>query len=587
MLKKISFLKILTKKLTKRIQILLLAWILFLSTSYLAYNLYFFKKIFPSVYISGVLISGKTENQAVQELSNKITTPEKLILNANSKSFEIDLETYGFSYNLEESIKTAYKIGRRGHFFKDFLTRVSLPFKKSTLPIVVGIDKQKLQEHLSIIANEVVIEPVYPSVKLINGEVFVEKGSPGNVIDYDILNERITKALAENSVQKVDVPINTIDPSITDEQAQKLKDRANKLIRKKVKLTLGFEEFTLEEEGLFSYLNPEGGYLKNPSILNEISLFFNTEAQNPVFVFESNRVTEFEPAKDGVKIDEKILNESVAEKIAILESTDKTVSELQVSAQTTPPEITTAEVNDLGIRELIGRGSSTFFGSISSRIHNIGLASSHFNGVIVAPGDVFSFNNVLGDVSAYTGYKQAYIIKDGRTVLGDGGGVCQVSTTLFRAILDAGLPVVERRAHSYRVSYYEQGYPPGIDATVYAPTTDLKFKNDTPSHLLIQTFFNPTASSLVFEIYGTSDGRVATSSKPIVYGTTPPPEDLYQDDPTLPEGTIKQVDYKSWGANVSFSYEVERNGETIFKKDFVSNYRPWQAVFLHGTGPIN
>jgi vancomycin resistance protein YoaR len=250
-----------------------------------------------------------------------------------------------------------------------------------------------------------------------------------------------------------------------------------------------------------------------------------------------------------------------------------------------PPEITTDKINNLGINELIGRGSSTYFHSIPSRVHNVVLAASRINGTLVKPGDTFSFNDTLGDVSQFTGYKQAYIISDGKTILGDGGGVCQVSTTLFRSVLNAGLPVVERQAHAYRVGYYEQGSPAGLDATVYGPSPDFKFVNNTPAHVLIQATADPKNYSLVFELYGTSDGRVSVVSKPIVTNVTAPAGDLYQDDPTLPAGTIKQIEYKAWGAKVTFNYVVTKDGEEIFKKIFISNYRPWQAVYLRGTGP--
>jgi vancomycin resistance protein YoaR len=192
---------------------------------------------------------------------------------------------------------------------------------------------------------------------------------------------------------------------------------------------------------------------------------------------------------------------------------------------------------------------------------------------------------MLGDVSVYTGYQQAYIIKGGQTVLGDGGGVCQVSTTFFRAALDAGLPIIERHPHAYRVSYYEQNSKPGFDATVYSPSVDLKVKNDTPAYILIQTKTDIKNATLTFELYGTSDGRVATVSSPYIWDVTPAPPALYIDDPTLPAGQIKQIDFAAAGAKTSFDYKVTRGEEILQQKTFYSNYRPWQARYLRGTKP--
>ena len=259
-------------------------------------------------------------------------------------------------------------------------------------------------------------------------------------------------------------------------------------------------------------------------------------------------------------------------------------SSFEISVKRTPPELTTDKVNDLGIKELIGRGTSRFRGSIPSRVHNIQLASAKLNGVLIKPGDTFSFNDALGDVSKFTGYQEAYVIREGKTVLGDGGGVCQVSTTFFRAALNSGLPILERQAHAYRVGYYEQDTSPGLDATVYGPTPDLRIKNDTPAHILIQAKVNTKTSSLVFEFYGTGDGRTATTSKPVVANVVLAGEDVYIDDPTLPAGTVKQTEHRANGAKVTFNYLVQRGGETIYKKTFTSNYRPWQAVYLRGTG---
>ncbi|RJQ27702.1 hypothetical protein C4577_00710 [Candidatus Parcubacteria bacterium] len=308
------------------------------------------------------------------------------------------------------------------------------------------------------------------------------------------------------------------------------------------------------------------------------------EAEDALLTVQNNRVTAFRESRDGKTLDYERLNNDVKEIIPSLLK-DKSVNNYKVNVhvQTIKPNITTEEANDFGIVEMIGKGVSHFKGSIPNRIYNISLAASRLNGIIVAPGENFSFNKTIGDISSYTGYKQAYVIKDGRTVLGDGGGVCQVSTTIFRAALNAGLPIVERHAHSYRVSYYEQGSGPGIDATVYYPTEDFKFKNDTGNHILIQVVIDPIDQRLEFLFYGKKDGRETTITTPIVSSQTPAPPPLYQDDPALSKGVIKQIDYEAVGAIVSFKRIVKNNGKTIISETFTSRYSPWQAIFLRGT----
>lgn len=310
----------------------------------------------------------------------------------------------------------------------------------------------------------------------------------------------------------------------------------------------------------------------------------NKDPVDALFTFKDAKVTTFRTSENGqaVNIDEikNILNS----KFSILFSGNESRNIIvPISIKIIQPEITTDKVNNLGIKELIGKGSSLFQHSIPGRIFNVTLASSRVNGILVAPNEEFSFNKALGDVSSFTGYKQAYIIQNGKTVLGDGGGVCQVSTTFFRALLDAGLPIIERRAHAYRVGYYEQDGPPGFDATIYVPTVDLKFKNDTDNYILMQTEIDQDLQKLSFFLYGTKDERVVEIGKPIITNIIPPPEDVYQDDPSLPKGTIKQIDYKAEGSRVSFTRRVTKNGKEIISDKFTSNYSPWRSVFLRGT----
>lgn len=308
------------------------------------------------------------------------------------------------------------------------------------------------------------------------------------------------------------------------------------------------------------------------------------EPVDALFTIENNKVSAFKESENGRGVDYLLLEEKIQNlvpKVTTGMSPENIIIEIPI--KTVLPEVTTEEANDLGIVEPIGSGTSRFTGSIPNRVHNVSLAASKLNGVLVPPGETFSFVKTIGDISKLTGYKEAYVIENGRTVLGDGGGVCQVSTTLFRAILNAGLPILERNQHAYRVGYYEQDSLPGVDAAVYVPSVDLKFKNDTGNYIFIQESIDLNTLALTFTIYGKSDGRKVSLTKPVITNQSPAPEPQYQDDPTLPKGTEKQIDFAAPGATAVFSRTVTtKDGKTV-TDTFKSNYRPWRAVFLRGT----
>jgi vancomycin resistance protein YoaR len=201
----------------------------------------------------------------------------------------------------------------------------------------------------------------------------------------------------------------------------------------------------------------------------------------------------------------------------------------------------------------------------------------------VAPGEEFSFNKTLGEVSANTGYRPAYVISGGQTILGDGGGVCQVSTTTFRAALNAGLNITRRVAHSYRVSYYELNQKPGIDATVYAGNVDLRFINDTGHYLLITGETDSENLYMKIEIWGTSDGRKAEIVDHKTWGYVPPLATQYIPDPNLPPGVKRQIDWSVAGIKASFKYVVRDKDDNLIREaEYLSNYQPWAAKYLVG-----
>ncbi len=322
------------------------------------------------------------------------------------------------------------------------------------------------------------------------------------------------------------------------------------------------------------------------TFLAEQAEHFDVPPENALFEFTNNRVSAFRPASSGQLLNRQKTKDQLHEQLKQLSAMIAPVGEIIISlvVEVVQPDVATEKTNSLGIRERIGRGESFFRGSIPGREHNVALAASRVHGVLIAPGEQFSFNKTVGDISAATGYKQAYVIKNGRTILDDGGGVCQVSSTLFRAALSTGLPIDERWAHSYRVGYYEQGgWKPGFDATVYNPTYDLKFTNNTSKHILIQAYTDLSSKQLVFDFFGTSDGRRSVVSDARLWDFRPAPPALYQDDPTIPNGTVKQVDWEAPGVRSAFDYTVYKNEEVMFQKTFTSNFVPWQSVYLKGT----
>lgn len=346
-------------------------------------------------------------------------------------------------------------------------------------------------------------------------------------------------------------------------------------VREKISSVLGVTRYDIATD--ISYdLTPIQKIIDDTAVKN------NIPPQDALFKFENGRVTAFKIETEGREVNKvKAISELNQQLMGSIGKPKHIIIPIQDSIIT--PAITLKDINEFGITEKIGEGLSDYTGSIPNRIHNLLLASSKLDGIIIPAGSTFSFNANVGEISSRTGYKPAYVISGGRTVLGDGGGVCQVSTTLFRAALNTGLAINERRAHAYRVHYYENDQKPGLDATVYAPSVDLKFTNNTSSAILIQRLSDTTNRKLGFVLYGKKDNRIVEQTPIQLSNVRSAPAALYQDDPTLKKGIVKQVDWAAPGTTSSFHYRVIKDDEILSDQEFISNYRPWQAVFLVGT----
>lgn len=563
-----------------------LAFLLLLLLSHLLY----LGRIYPGVQIAGTPLEGKTRRETLK-LFEAADYPTKATLAGGEKTFELPAKTISLAYNKEETAAAALSIGKKKNLPRNYTEIWKALTIGINLPFVLSYDEDSLNKFLDELEDELNIPAIPPKISIANGKVAIEKGKAGRTVDRAALSDSIVSAFSYLKREPLIIPINDTQ-ILTKEGVAELEKRAEKFINAKATFTQSENTITFKDSELVAFLEP-GKRFSDEEIekaVLKIAEAVNRPVQNATFQIEPSdeaghvgKVVEFKPAKDGITVEKDKLKDAFRQALILIENGQKE-SNAEVPIKTTSPVITTASVNNLGIKELIGTGKSQFKNSAATRMHNISLAASRLNGMVIPPGETLSFNEALGDVSFFTGYQQAYVIKEGKIILGDGGGVCQVSTTLFRAALSSGLPIVERRAHSYRVSYYEQDSSPGIDATVYSPSPDLKIKNDTPAHILIQSYFDKKNSALTFEFYGTSDGRVATITKPKLWDFTPPPPDLYQDDPTLPQGTVKQINSKASGAKAAFDYKVVKGAEVLQNRTFLSVYRPWQGLYMRGTG---
>lgn len=571
-------------QLMKKKHLIRFSWLPFVFL-FLGFFVFYADRTYPGIKIANTDIGGRSESEVVQLLKNNSVPLQEVHLAYGQNVYKIPGNEIDLNYDYSKTFDRAYKLGRSGNLVFDLSEILTSLVKTKNYGYEVSLNNDKLNAYLSTIAGQIIVDPVFPSIKLLNGQIIIDNGKPGNEIDLEGLRTQIGEHLAFEDSTNIDIPTTQINPSLSKDEADGLKVRAENLIGKKITLKLDSNTESLQDKDLIPLLSVNGVYNNDQltKIIEETKTQFERDPQDAKFDFTDGKVKEFQPEIDGIQIDVVKLRTLLTQSIDSLNS-DKKELTLDIPAIRQKAQIKTADVNNLGIKELIGHGQSIFFGSIASRIYNIGLASGKINGTLIAPGDIFSFDQTVGDISAFSGYKQAYIISGGKTVLGDGGGVCQVSTTLFRAAMNTGLPIVERNAHAYRVHYYEEDALPGLDATVYSPTVDFKFKNDTANYILIQTHFDPSKMFLSFDFYGTSDGRVSTVSKPILSDYVPAPAPLYTDDPTLPAGEVKQIDFSAPGTKSRFDYTVTRNGQTIYNQTFYSNYRAWQAKFLRGTG---
>ena len=571
------------------------------------YQLAYAGRIFPGVTVAGVDLSGLSPSEAAVKLSQTLSYPNtgKVLFRDGERVWVASPAELGMVFDPTASANAAYEHGRRGGLFASLSGQISARGLGMDIPPVVLFDQRVAYAYLQNIASQI-DQPVAEAVLRVDGtNVIAEPGRVGRALNLDATLIYLGSQLQSFRDGEVSLVIQETSPLLLDVTPQA--DVARAMLSQSFTMTLPnvgsgdpgpwtFDVPVLANMLVFNKVDAGGvpqlqvGLDTNAlhKSLSELKVVVDREPQDARFIFNESKgqLEAISASTIGRAVD---VEASILAINGALQRGEHSVNLVVTEKQ--PAVTDQATGADLGIVQLVATQTTYFYGSSEARIQNIVTAAAQYDGLLVAPGEVFSMGSVLGDVSLENGYAEALIIYGGRTIKGVGGGVCQVSTTLFRTVFFAGYPVVERYSHAYRVPYYEMdqsgsvdGNLVGMDATVYFPLVDFKFKNDTPYWMLMETNVNVAARTITWKIYSTSDGRSITWETTGAQNTVPAPETVFEENVELKTNELKQVDYAAEGADVTVTRTVWRNGAVYFTDQFQTHYEPWAAVCQYGPG---
>jgi vancomycin resistance protein YoaR len=274
--------------------------------------------------------------------------------------------------------------------------------------------------------------------------------------------------------------------------------------------------------------------------VTDLAAQIDQTAQNAGLAMKDGALAIVQPSRTGIKLDQTDATTAITASLK-RSSGDRLLS---LKLETTQAPVNESNLDSLGIKEQISEGETYFPGSPSTRLTNVRAGAKRFNGILLAPGETFSFGKLLGAVGPETGYVPELVILADHEEKQYGGGLCQVSSTAFRAALAAGLPITQRSNHAFAISYYTWPYSaPGVDATIYYPAVDFKFVNDTGHYILMQTVMN--GMNLKFDFFGTKTKTGVLRGPNFITGTndaTQPSRTVFYRDVLDLAGAVTKTD---------------------------------------------
>ncbi|MFA6594268.1 MAG: VanW family protein [Candidatus Buchananbacteria bacterium] len=606
LLNKIQTSKI-NKQLSGRWLIITVTAVIFLTVFifFVSFEFIYAAKFFPRSYIGSTDLSNLTVSKALDKIESKANKTSQagfsfiyqsdqqdkispLEIPADPDVSGVDL----LSFDIHQTVYGNFQFGHGDNFFLNVIQQLDIILGHKKLSAAYRLNEELLnkllKQQFGFLEQPAINARPDIQCEKNNCQITVLPAKEGLSIDY----QAVIKELKNNLNQLENKPIKIIptvsQPEIRQADAgDKQNEIQNILAASSTEFVYQDKKWVLSKKSLSQLLEFQKNNKQIIVGINQEKFFdwfklnigseLDKPAKNASLEIRDGKVNKLSAHQNGQEADKDKAYDSFNQKII---NHDFTGNQIIITTKDVYPEVTTDQVNNLGIKEIIGTGQSSFTGSPTNRRKNIRNGAAKLHGLLIKPDEEFSLVKALLPVDAVNGYFPELVIKGNKTTAEYGGGLCQIGTTVFRAALASGLPILERQNHSYNVTYYLESGLPGVDATIYDPKPDLRFKNDTGNYILIQTRIE--GDKLFFDFWGIKDGRTATRTKPKVWGWKDPLPTKIVESVDLKPGEKKCTETSHKGVSSSFNYIVNYSDGQTSTTTFSSYYKPWQAVCLVG-----
>ena len=583
-------------------------FILLLASAYIwAYQ--YKDRIGPNVFMSTTDLSGLSRSQAKDILQDRVDkilsegidlstdktdTTKKLALATLVGSDLIE----NVEFNIDQLIDRAMTLSHESNSILNTYRVMANFLTRYELIIPVTLNTEGLKQDVYKLFPEVETLSEQPQFQFSNqndlwsGEVLL--GRDGTEFAFDSFFEHVKTNLEQLDTSPLTIALVSKVPALSNQFAESQLTEAIRMIGIGP-INFVYNEVSTQKNQTWYMTERDVSEILKPGLdgveidrekfdvfLDTIAGVVERPAQNARIDVENGRVTNFIQSKKGVQIDRDEVFEKTLTTLQN-EDIDTQNNTIVLVTNEEEPTITTGDVNDLGITQILGTGTSSYRGSPRNRKTNIQNGVNLLNGLLIAPGETLSLIQALQPFTEENGYLSELVIKGDKIQPELGGGLCQIGTTTFRAVMNSGLKVTERRNHSLVVSYYNDpsNNNPGTDATIYEPAPDFKFTNDTEHYVLFQAENIVDKQELRFTLWGTSDGRKGSYTPPVVLRWIPVGETKRIETTDLEPGK-EQCQTAHIGADASFDYSVVKSDGTVETTTFESHYRPLPEICLVG-----